>query len=338
MKWQENYDLTPLNSFRIQAFARYFVQVNAVDELQSALRESKRKNLKLLILGGGSNVLFTRDFDGLVVKNNIKGIEVIKNDGNKVWIKAGAGEVWHDFVIQAISMGYGGVENLSLIPGTVGAAPMQNIGAYGVEIRESFFLLEAVEIATGQVRQFDLDQCEFGYRYSIFKGKAKGKYVITSVTFRLDKEGKVNTSYGAIASTLEEWNIPSPKIKDVSDAVIHIRQSKLPDPSDLGNAGSFFKNPIVDEDFFNRLKILYEDIPAFKLENETYKIPAAWLIEQCGWKGSRFDDAGVHRKHALILVNYGRATGAEIKALAEKIQESVRDKFSIQLEPEVNII
>lgn len=340
---QENVSLKPYNTFQIEARAKMFAEINSVDELKQIVKHPVYAQMPKLILGGGSNVLFTQDFDGLVLKINIPGIEVIREDEESVWLKTGAGVNWHELVVHCIALGYGGIENLSLIPGTVGAAPMQNIGAYGVEIKDTFDSLEAVHIQTGEVKIFNSQDCQFGYRESIFKTILKDQYIITYVTLKLSKYPVVNISYGAIEETLAQMRSgngsdKSPGIKEVSEAVIYIRQSKLPDPKAIGNAGSFFKNPVVSLSQYEQLKHVYNKIPAYELPDNTVKIPAGWLIEQAGWRGKRIGQVGVHDKQALVLVNHGGGVGEEIKALALQIQQSVYDKFGIELMPEVNII
>ncbi len=328
--------LKPFNTFSIQAYAHWFCTFSSVDELRDAL--SKINGRPFLILGGGSNILLTRDFEGVVLKNELRGINIIDEDEEHVFVEVAAGENWHEFVLFCIDKGWAGVENLSLIPGTVGAAPMQNIGAYGVEIKHVFDHLKAVEISSGKIDTFNNEACQFGYRESVFKKSLKGKYIITSVTFKLNKTPEFNTSYGAIQETLIQMGVKTPSIKAISDAVIHIRQSKLPDPKEIGNAGSFFKNPEVDKIDFEGLKSEFPGIPGYQLPNNRVKVPAAWLIEQAGWKGKTFGEIGVHKKQPLVLVNYGNGNGESIKKLAFDIQESVRRKFGIELTPEVNII
>ncbi|OEK04913.1 UDP-N-acetylmuramate dehydrogenase [Roseivirga misakiensis] len=335
-EFEENVSLKPYNTFGLQACARKFRIFKTVVDLQNTL--SQIGTSPLLVLGGGSNILLTKDFDGIVLKNELQGIEVLEETADHIFVKVAAGEEWHGFVLECINNNWAGVENLSLIPGTVGAAPMQNIGAYGVEIRQVFESLEAVEIATGTIRSFSNEECEFGYRESVFKKALKGKFIITSVLFKLNKVPKYNVSYGAIQNTLEEMGVTQLSLKSVSDAVIHIRQSKLPDPKEIGNAGSFFKNPEVDKIDYEGLKAMFPAIPSYELPNDIFKIPAAWLIEQAGWKGKTFGEIGVHKKQPLVLVNYGAGNGNDLKNLAFEIQESVSDKFGILLTPEVNII
>jgi len=291
------------------------------------------------ILSGGSNLLLTKDVDKLVIHLNTKGIEVVQENSNDILIKVQAGENWHEFVLWCIDHNYGGVENLSLIPGNIGTAPIQNIGAYGVELKDSMHNLEALEIDTLTTKTFTNKNCEFGYRNSVFKNELKGKYIITSVTFKLTKNThKLNSSYGAIRSELDKGNIINPTIKDISKAIIAIRQSKLPDPKEIGNSGSFFKNPIISTTDFKNLQKTYPDAPHYVVSKNEIKVPAGWLVEQCGFKGKRFGDAGVHKKQALVLVNYNNATGKEIFELSKKIQKTVLEKFEIQLDAEVNII
>lgn len=338
MHIQKNISLKSYNTFGIDATAAYFTEIRTVAELQALLTHSIYKAMPKLILGGGSNLLFTQDFDGLVIKIAIEGIDKINEDAQHVYVQAGAGVVWHQLVLYCIEHAYAGIENLSLIPGTVGAAPMQNIGAYGVEIKEIFDRLEAVHIDTGNTRVFTNEECQFGYRESIFKKELKGQYVITRVTFRLGKIPAFNTSYGAIQDTLKQMNVENLTLRSVSDAVIYIRRSKLPDPAEIGNAGSFFKNPEIPTKQYENLKIHYPQMPGYVTSDQTVKVPAGWLIEQSGWKGKRLGDTGVHKNQALVLVNYGNAKGNEIKALAEEVQKSVLAKFDIQLQPEVNFI
>jgi UDP-N-acetylmuramate dehydrogenase len=334
---QENISLRPYNTFGIEAKARYFAEINQLTDVQIALELMNPQNIPLLILGGGSNVLFTKDFEGLVLKMNMRGVEIINENTEHVWLKVGAGEGWHNFVKYCLSNNYGGVENLSLIPGTVGASPMQNIGAYGVELKEVFEELEAFHLQTLEIHRFNNSQCEFGYRESIFKREEKGNYLILSVTFKLSKNPCLNLSYGAIQEVLDEMQVANPTIQDVSKAIVQIRSSKLPNPAEIGNAGSFFKNPTIPTNQFQELLEKFPQMPSYPTENAV-KIPAGWLIEQAGWKGYRNADAGVHTKQALVLVNYGNAKGLEIKKLSKKIQESVQEKFGILLSTEVNFV
>jgi UDP-N-acetylmuramate dehydrogenase len=329
----QNISLKEYNTFGINATAKKYISVSTIKELVAILKDEK----DIFILSGGSNMLLTKDLDKLVIHLNLKGVVVNDTNEESVFVTAEAGENWHDFVIWCISQNYGGLENLSLIPGNVGTSPIQNIGAYGVEIKDTFHQLEAIEIETGKTRVFTHSDCNFGYRNSIFKNELKGNYIITSVTFKLTKTNhKKNISYGAIQSLLT--NVENPTIKEISDAIISIRQSKLPDPKEIGNSGSFFKNPVIDRDLFNILKEKFPEIPHYIISENEIKIPAGWLIEQCEFKGKRFGDAGVHTKQALVLVNYKNATGQEILNLAQDIQKTVQNKFNINLEIEVNVI
>lgn len=335
---QNNVSLQPYNTFGIDATARFFVVINTVEELTEALQIPDYQDIAKFILGGGSNLLLTQNFEGLVIKINLKGIEKIKEDDQHIWLRVGAGEVWHEFVLYCIEHHYAGIENLSLIPGTVGAAPMQNIGAYGVEIKEVFEELTALDLTTLQLTTYDLPTCRFGYRESIFKHEAKGKTIIVSVTFRLNKNPIFHVNYGDIQKTLAEMGVTDLSIKAVSDAVIQIRQSKLPNPAEIGNAGSFFKNPEIPKVQFEQLKDLHPTLPGYPTSDTTVKVPAGWLIEQAGWKGHRTGNVGVHARQALVLVNYGGGTGLEIKALAQQVQASVFEKFGIRLSAEVNFV
>ena len=334
----KNTTLKPFNTFGLEASAALFTVIDSTNELLELVQSDMFKSNPILILGGGSNILLTQDFNGLVVKNEIKGIEITNETENEVLLRVGSGEVWHQFVLFCIHNGFGGVENLSLIPGTVGAAPMQNIGAYGVELKNVFLELEALNLATGVIETFDNNACKFGYRESVFKHDLKGKYFITHVTFRLQKNPILNLEYGAIRDTLKEDTIHTPTLTDVSNAVIKIRQSKLPDPAKIGNSGSFFKNPITSKEQFEELKNTYPALPSYPIDSETVKVPAGWLIEQAGWKGKTIGEIGVHKNQALVLVNYGNGEGSEIKKLSEQIQASVLEKFNITLHAEVNII
>lgn len=339
MNLKENYSLKEVSTFHVKTSAKYYTEFSSVDELKKILSSDIVKSKPFMILGGGSNVLFTGDYQGVIIRNAIKGIEIVKEEGNDIYIKANAGEKWHDVVMYCVNHNYGGVENLSLIPGTVGAGPIQNIGAYGVELKDVLFEVDAINIKTLQVRKFTNAECKFGYRDSIFKGSEKGNYIILSVILKLEKNaGKVNVSYGTLTKELEGMGITHPTIKDVSNAVIKIRSSKLPDPDKIGNAGSFFKNPVIPNEQFEKLKEQYPHIVHFHAHHGHTKLAAGWLIEQAGWKGKRFGDAGVHKDQALVLVNYGDATGKEIYDLSSKIIESVKEKFGIELEREVNMV
>ena len=329
----ENISLQNFNSFRIAATARYFSSFSSMDDLQSIPLE----NYRILVLGGGSNLLFTGDFDGLVLRNEIKGIEEIHEDERYIYVKAGAGENWHQFVQYCIGRGWAGLENLSLIPGNIGASPMQNIGAYGVELEQCFWDLEAYSIRDRRLVTFTHSDCEFGYRESVFKRKLKNQFIILNVTFRLDKNPVFHTSYGAISQELDRMGIEELSIRAISNAVINIRRSKLPDPAQIGNAGSFFKNPSVTADRYQSLQQKFPGIVGFKNADGSMKLAAGWLIEQCGWKGFREGDAGCHVNQALVLVNFGNASGSQIFQLSEKILVSVKSKFGVDLEREVNV-
>ena len=336
MQVQQNYSLKKYNTFAIDAKARYFAAFKSIEELEILLKEYQSE--KKLLLGGGSNVLFTKDFDGLVIKNDLKGIHTVHEDVEHVYVTSAAGENWHQFVMHAVKHDLAGVENLSLIPGCVGASPMQNIGAYGVELKDVFHSLEAFHIDDHKKVTFSLNDCEFGYRESVFKKICKDQYVILNVTFRLNKKHHINISYGEIKQELEKMGIVNVDIAAVSQAVINIRSSKLPDPNVIGNAGSFFKNPEISLQQFQSLKNNFPGIVGFILKNGNLKLSAGGLIEQCGWKGFRRGDAGCYEKQALVLVNYNAATGEEIYDLSREIQESVREKFNVDLKREVNII
>jgi UDP-N-acetylmuramate dehydrogenase len=334
--FKNNISLKPFNTFGIDVIANRFAAFSTVEELKILLNE-RQENEPLLILGGGSNVLLTQSFDGLVLKNEIKGFELISDNDDTVVVESGAGEIWHEFVMKCIENGYAGLENLSLIPGSVGASPMQNIGAYGVEIKDVFEYLDAYEIASGEIKRFKKEDCHFGYRESVFKNIFKEQFVICRVAFRLSKNPRINTSYGAIESELQKMGISEPTIRDVSNAVIAIRQSKLPDPTVLGNAGSFFKNPVVPLLLYEKIKTQYPNAPVYPVDSHFVKIPAGWLIETAGWKGKDFGNYGVHDKQALVLVNRGGALGKDIFELSERIIEDIVQKFDIRLEREVNV-
>jgi len=336
MEFQQKCSLQQLNTFGINVFASYLNTFTSIEELDFCIKNLPTK--ELLILGGGSNVLFTKNVDSTVLLNRIKGIQLIKEDTDFVYVKVGAGEVWHEFVLSCIANNWCGVENLSLIPGNVGAGPMQNIGAYGVELKDVFHELEAYEIKTGKLCKFSPLECAFGYRESVFKRALKDQFVITSVTFKLAKKPAISTHYGAIQAQLNEMGITNPSIKNVSDAVIAIRQSKLPDPKQIGNAGSFFKNPVIAITKVRELQEKYPSIPVYEIDANESKIPAGWLIEQAGWKGKTFGNFGVHKNQALVLVNYGGADGNSIEQLSREIMDSILEKFGVQLEREVNII
>ncbi|WP_121460148.1 UDP-N-acetylmuramate dehydrogenase [Chryseobacterium defluvii] len=336
MNMHENFSLQPYNTFGVEAKAKYFTEVRTIEELKNTLSENSQP---LLFLGGGSNVLLTKDFDGLAIKINLKGISEEGSDENHILVTAKAGENWHEFVMHCLEKNYGGLENLSLIPGNVGTSPMQNIGAYGTEIKDVFVKCTVLNLENMEIETFNLEQCRFGYRDSIFKQEGKGKYVILEVTFKLTKKAHViKTEYGAIQSELEKLNIENPTIQDVSKAVIHIRQSKLPDPKEIGNAGSFFKNPTIPLAQFEKLKQNFENIQGYPNGNMV-KVPAGWLIEQCGWKGKQIGNVATHKLQSLVIINAtGNATGKEIFDFSTEIINSVKEKFGIELEREVNII
>jgi len=337
MQIHENFPLKPYNTFSIDAKARFFNSFSFVEELEEKLM--MYSEYPILILGGGSNILFTKDYDGAVLKNEIKGIELQHEDADHVYVKVGAGENWHQFVLYCIKHNWAGVENLSLIPGNIGASPIQNIGAYGVELDDVFWSLEAFHLSERKIHTFTATDCEFGYRDSIFKNRYKNEFAILSVTFQLKKKPIYHVSYGAITEELEKMGVKDLSIKAISQAVISIRSSKLPDPQKIANAGSFFKNPEVPTSKYEELKLEFPSIVAYPLaKGPVVKLAAGWMIEQCGWKGYRKGDAGCHAKQALVLVNYGNATGKEIYDLSEEILQSVKNKFDIVLEREVNII
>lgn len=336
MNIASNISLLQYNTFGMDVTARWFCEITGIDDLKSLFAERKWKDSSHLILGGGSNILFTKNVDALVIRNCIQGIEVILEDDSHWYVRAGAGLNWHAFVLDCINQNRSGVENLSLIPGSVGAGPMQNIGAYGVELKDVFDSLEAYHIQDGYLRIFTAEDCKFGYRESVFKRELRNQFIIVSVTFRLPKQPIFRTDYGAIAQELENIGTTSLSIKAISDAVIRIRSSKLPDPAVLGNAGSFFKNPVIDTDHYTLLKKDHPDLVAYP-SGKDYKLAAGWLIEKAGWKGFRDKNCGVHQLQALVLVNYSSANGQEIYDLSERILQSVKEKFGVTLEREVNI-
>ncbi|MEH0155665.1 UDP-N-acetylmuramate dehydrogenase [Limibacter armeniacum] len=334
----QNISLKPFNTFGVEISANQFVTVKSAEDVIELLSNEEVRNLPKLILGGGSNILFTQDVSGLVIKNEISGIDVIQEDETAVWLKVGGGVVWHELVLYTVSNNWQGIENLSLIPGTVGAAPIQNIGAYGVELKDVFESLEAIDLADGSLHSFTHSDCEFGYRDSVFKRQFKGKFIISSVVLKLSKQPVFNTSYGAIEQTLNEMNITELTVKAISDAVISIRESKLPNPAQVGNCGSFFKNPEIPQAQYEELKNSYPAIPGYPTKTEMIKVPAGWLIEQCGWKGKQIGNVGTYPKQALVLINCGGASGKEAEDLAMQIKASVDEKFGIEIIPEVNII
>ena len=337
MEIQSNFSLKKYNTFGIEAKAKQFVAIHSVQELKNVLQENK--TTQKFILGGGSNMLLTKDIDALVIHIDLKGKKIIEENDNFVWVESQAGESWHEFVLWTIDQNLGGLENMSLIPGNVGTTPVQNIGAYGTEIKDTFISCEAMTIESQEIKTFTNEECNFGYRESIFKNEAKNQYIITSVVFKLTKNNhKINISYGDISSELAKNNITNPTLKDISNAVIAIRQSKLPDPKELGNSGSFFKNPILLKSDFKKIHQQFPDMKYFDISETEVKVPAGWLIEQAGFKGKRFGDAGIHKNQALVLVNYGNATGQEILNVSKDIQETVFKIFGIHIEAEVNVI
>jgi len=337
MEITNQFSLKKYNTFGIEAKAKQFVAVHSVAELKTILKEHSSD--KKFILGGGSNMLITRDIDALVIHIDLKGKAIIKEDDNDVWVECQAGENWHEFVLYTINYDFGGLENMSLIPGNVGTTPVQNIGAYGTEIKDTFVSCDAINIETQEIKTFLKEECRFGYRESIFKNEVKDQYVITSVVFKLTKRNHmINTSYGDITAELTNKGITNPTLKEVSNAVIAIRQSKLPDPKELGNSGSFFKNPILKKADFAPIHEKFPEMKYYEVSESEVKVPAGWLIEQAGFKGKRFGDAGIHKNQALVLVNYGNATGQEILNVSKEIQKTIYDTFGIHIEAEVNII
>ena len=337
MTIQNNFSLKKYNTFGIEAKAKQFVAVHSIEDLNTILKEHQSE--PKFILGGGSNMLLTQDIQSLVIHIDLKGKKVLKEDDDFVWVESQAGENWHEFVLWTIDQNFGGLENMSLIPGNVGTTPLQNIGAYGTEIKDTFVSCEAMTIATQVMKTFTKEDCHFGYRESIFKHEAKDEFIITSVVFKLTKRNhKINTSYGDITKELEKQNVTTPTLKDVSNAVIAIRQSKLPDPAALGNSGSFFKNPIIPKEQYEKVHALHPEMPHYVVSETEVKVPAGWLIEKAGFKGKRFGDAGIHKNQALVLINYGNATGQEILAVSRDIQSTVLKEFGIAIEAEVNVI
>ncbi|MFV8347328.1 UDP-N-acetylmuramate dehydrogenase [Flavobacterium sp. ZB4P13] len=337
MEIAPNFSLKKHNTFGIEAKAKQFVAVHSVHDLKTILQENKAQ--KKFILGGGSNMLLTKDIDALVIHIDLKGKKIIEENDDFVWVESQAGESWHEFVLWTINQNFGGLENMSLIPGNVGTTPVQNIGAYGTEIKDTFVSCEAMTIESQEMKTFTKEECHFGYRESVFKNEVKNQYIITSVVFKLTKTNhKINTSYGDISSELAKNNISNPTLKDVSNAVIAIRQSKLPDPKELGNSGSFFKNPILLKSDFEKIHQQFPEMKYFDISETEVKVPAGWLIEQAGFKGKRFGDAGIHKNQALVLVNYGNATGQEILNVSKDIQETIFKTFGIHIEAEVNVI
>ena len=336
---KNNVNLQPFNSFGFNAVAKLFVEINDIDELRQLIETPEFKTEKRLILSGGNNILLTSDFfDGIVILMNNKGIKTIFEDGDDLIVRAQAGEDWPEFVRQMVAQGLHGVENLAHIPGKVGAAPVQNIGAYGMELKDSFLQCQAINLSTGEIQVFTNEACRFGYRESIFKHELKGQYIITSVDFQLSKQGELKLEYGNIKSYLTEHGMEHPSLQQLHDAICAIRDAKLPDVKELGSAGSFFKNPVINIEQFEALQRQFPDIPHYPDAEGMVKVPAGWLIEKAGWKGWRDDHVGVYEKQALVLVHYGGGKGQDIVGLARKIQESVEKKFGIQITPEVNFV
>lgn len=337
MEIKSNFSLKNYNSFGIEALAKQFIAIQTLTELSVVLKENIAS--KKFILGGGSNMLLTQDIDALVIHINLKGKKIVREDNDFVWVESQAGENWHEFVLWTIDQGFGGLENMSLIPGNVGTTPVQNIGAYGTEIKDTMVSCETIAINDQTIRTFTNAECNFGYRESVFKNGLKSQYIISAVVFKLTKKNhKINTSYGDILNELSKNNVANPSLKEVSDAVIAIRKSKLPDPKELGNSGSFFKNPILFKKDFDPIHLKFPEMKFYEISDSEVKVPAGWLIEQVGFKGKRFGDAGIHKNQALVLVNYGQATGQEILAVAKDIQKTVFEKFGIAIEAEVNVI
>lgn len=338
MEIYENFILTEHNTFGINVRSKYFTEIFSIKDIKELVKSKEFLGSNTLILGGGSNILFTKDYDGLVINNKIKGKKILSEDHEFITLQIGAGENWHELVMFCVDKGWGGIENLSLIPGNTGTAPMQNIGAYGVEIKETFVDLEAFEISTGKILKFNNSQCKFGYRESVFKNEKKNQFIILSITLKLHKKPKINIGYGDVINVLKSNNIDNPTIKDVSNAIIAIRQSKLPDPKEIGNCGSFFKNPIITVSHLNIILKKFPEIVHYPINKKEVKIAAGWLIDKAGWKGKTFKNYGVHKKQALVLVNYGNAKGSDLFELSEKIIVDIKEKFDITLEREVNII
>lgn len=334
---QENISLLPYNTFRIDVNAKYFAEVVSIDDLKELVSSEIFKNNKRFVLGGGSNLLLTQNFEGLVIRLGIKGIKVCEEESD-VYVEAGAAEVWNDFVQYTVNKGYAGLENLTLIPGTVGASPIQNIGAYGVEMKDSCFSVEAFHIDSGRIVKFSKEDCKFGYRESVFKNELKGQYIITSVVFKLSKIPNLKLHYGAIEEELRKRNIVNPSIRNVADVVAEIRVSKLPDPSTIGNSGSFFKNPVIDPSLFSDLNKKFPEMVHYPTNDGKIKLAAGWLIEQCGWKGKQIGEVGTWKNQALVIVNHGKATGKEVYDFSELIINSVFERFGVSLEREVNTL
>jgi UDP-N-acetylmuramate dehydrogenase len=334
---KHNISLKPYNTFGIDVKAKHFISIESIEELMQVL--SLKEYPDVFILGGGSNMLLTKDIESLVIHVNLKGILILSEENNSVLVQANAGENWHEFVLWCLEKDFGGLENMSLIPGNVGTAPIQNIGAYGVELKDSFVSCNALNIATKTIETFTKEDCNFDYRNSVFKQEAKGKYIICNVTFKLSKKNHIlHTSYGSILNQLAELNITKPTIQDISEAVIKIRQSKLPDPKKIGNSGSFFKNPVISKKAYQKIKENFQDLPGYSVSHTEIKVPAGWLIEKAGFKGKQFGNYGVHKAQALVLVNYGNAKGSDILELSKLIQNTIKQIFNISIEAEVNIL
>ena len=338
MEVKENYTLKNLNTFHLEVKAKLFTEASRNEDILAIIDDQNLAGENKFVLGGGSNIVFTSDYDGLVIKNNFTGISLVGEDSTSFFVKSGAGIEWHVFVMYCIDHNYAGIENLSLIPGSVGAGPIQNIGAYGVELKDVFHELTAIDLKNGDVKVFNLADCQFGYRNSIFKNTYRNRLIITSVTFRLLKEPGFNTSYGAIEQELQRMQVTKKTIRAISEAVCYIRRSKLPNPEVLGNCGSFFKNPEIENEKYLKLKNNFPGLVGYNLPDGRVKLAAGWLIEQCGWKGKRVGNTGSHKDQALVLVNYGGATGLEIVNLSKEIQASVKEKFGVDIEAEVNIL
>lgn len=338
MKRFKNISIKDFNTFGIDVKAKELIEFENDVEIVNYIRKDFNSSIPCLILGGGSNILFTKDFEGLILKINTKGIQLIKEDDSHYYIKTMAGEVWKDFVDYCIERNYCGVENLSLIPGNIGAAAVQNIGAYGVEIKDVIYEVRGIDILSGELRNFNTEECKFEYRNSVFKTDYKGKFIIQSVILKLNKSPIIKKEYGAIEDELEKLEVKTPTIKDIGKAVCNIRERKLPDYTKIGNAGSFFKNPLITAKQFFKLKNEYPDIAYYKVDNLNYKIAAAWLIEKAGWKGKISGNAGVHKDQALVLINLGNSKGSEVQNLAKEIQNSILNKFHISLQMEVLIV
>lgn len=337
MEIDRNQSLLKFNTFKVDVKSKYFTRVKSEDELKKILATDIFKKNKFLILGSGSNILFTQDFDGLIIKNEITGIKKLYEDADSVEIEVGAGVEWDDFVLYCVENKYYGVENLVMIPGKVGAAPIQNIGAYGVEVKDTILKVKVLMLETGESAEFSNPECEFGYRDSLFKGRLKGKIVTTSVTFKLSKIKSINMKYGSLKNEFEEMNIVEPDIRDIYEVIKKVRTEKLPGVEEIGSAGSFFKNPVVSRDKLSELIKENPEIVYYEIDKNSVKLPAAWLIDKCGFKGKRAGDTGTYKNQALVIVNHNKATGKEIKEFSDQIKSTVFEKFRIEIIPEVNI-